>query len=178
VRSWIGLSVVLYGFFAAVSVLEELFYAWWEVPEESMLPFMAAGAVLIAPLGLVRILKRGHPPRFQAGTTWGEAHPVYAAGIIAAPLLVLSLLPALFGEESWAEGVAWSLGGSGGVFLWLLAIFYLERWIRRREAGKRGIQPAEYRPGRLARGVGLGFAVLLGLFYAIGFAVELSDVLG
>lgn len=176
-RGWISLTVFLYGVFAVLAVLEELFYAWWDVPEESMLPFMAAGAVVIAPLGLVRILKGRQLVRFQAGTKWGEAHPVYAAGIAAAPLLVLSLFPALLGEERWAEALAWSLGGSGGLFLMLLGMGNIGRWIQLREARKRGIPPADYKLGKLARGVGFTLAALLGLFFAVVLAVELSDVL-
>ena len=177
-RLWIALVALLYATFAVVSRIERVFYRWWGVPEESLLPLMAAAAVVVVPVLLLQAINPGLRSKFKRDDPWAEDHPVKAAAIFAAPTIGLAFVPPVHGSESWAESATWAVGGSGAVFAVLVILFAATKAVRAREARKRNIEPADYKPGRLARGVVTALAVLLGLYLAIGFTIELSDVLG
>ena len=173
-RSYIGFVAYLFAFFGALLALEALFAAWWDLPEESMLPFFAAAGTLLAPL---LILRRGKPPLFRDGMEWSRERVVASSAALAAALLVFSLVWGLIVRERWTENLGWSVGGAAAAFAGLLVVGYIERYVREREACKRGVAPGDYKPGKLARRVGLTLAVILGVYIALGFLVELTDAL-
>jgi hypothetical protein len=133
-----------------------------------------AGAVLLPPL---LILRRGKPPLFQEGMEWSRDHIVAASAALASGLLLFALVWGLVVRERWTENLASSAGVAGSMFVVLLAIGYVARFVRMREARKRGIAPDEYKPGKLARRAGWTLAVILGVYVTLGFLVELTDAL-
>jgi hypothetical protein len=173
-RSYLGFVGFLFGFFAVMLVLEALLAAWWDLPAESMLPFTAAGALLVAPLVILRLRR---PPLLQDGTKWSREHIVASSAVLGAAMLLFLLVWGLIVRERWTENFGWSAGGAAAVFLFMLVIGYVERSVRQHEARKRGIAPDDYRPGKRARRLLWTLAFILGVFVVLDFLVELTDAL-
>jgi hypothetical protein len=172
------MALYFMGVFALLLVIEAAFAAWWDIPDDSLLPLFGAGAVLFLPLVLLRAARRDPRPRFEAGHKWADEHVIASSAVLAVALLLFLLVWGVVVREPWGENLASSAGAAAAVFGAMVAFSYAEEAIRRREARKRGIAPEEYEPGKLARRLGWTLACILAAYLALGFAIELSDALG
>ncbi len=64
-RGVLAVAIFLYAFFGALLAVEAAFAAWWDTPDESMLPLMAAGATLLAPVLVLRAVGRDPHPALR-----------------------------------------------------------------------------------------------------------------
>ena len=170
------MALYLLAFFAVLFAIEAAFAAWWDLPDDSLLPLFAAGAVVVLPVLLLRAVRRSPAPRFEPGGNWAREHVIASSAVLATATFVFVFLWGVLVRQQWDANLAWSAGGAGAVFVAMVVVGYVERAIRDREARKRGIRPENYKPGRLARRLGWTLAGLLAAYLAIGLAIELSDV--
>lgn len=157
--------------FGAIIALEAVFAAWWEIdPDADPLPYMAAGAVVIGCVFLLR-----HRIRSFRGfdMRWSRDHVIASSGVFASAFFAFLVVWGVLVREPWRDNVLWSAGGAAAVFAALVLIGYAERIVAR-EARKRGIVIEDYKPGRIARALVWAFAGAWALFLLLGLLIELG----
>ena len=133
-RSYVALSASVFGFLAGVLAVQAILAAWWDLREESILPWLAAAAVVAV---AVLALRRGRPAPFPEATAWARERIVASSAVLAVGLLLVSLAAGIVAREPWEESLAGGAGGSAAVFAVLLALGYGDRAVRRRRARRR-----------------------------------------
>jgi hypothetical protein len=171
-RNYLRFLGFLFGVFGAILVLGGLFSAWWDISEDSMLPLLAAIAVLYPPL--LFFGKRMRRP-FSQGTEWAGEHVLQGSLALGLSMFVFLFVWGLIERTAWLENLAWSAVAAAGVFVVVALTSSVQRRVRTRrtrKARKLGVEPTDYKPGKRVRRIGL---VVFILSYVLLFVSELSD---